>query len=88
MSNQDPDILVQKKKMQLEILLKDSDLKKSMRLKTEIEIALRDLKHKEGLLQAEIIAKEVQLKKFEGENLILQNEIIKLKHKINGLSHD
>lgn len=83
-----PEILAERKKMQIEILLKDSDLKKSMRARIEVETALRDLKHKENLIQSEIISKESQLKKIEGESLQFQNELIKLKHKMNALSHD
>jgi hypothetical protein len=84
----DPGILAQRKKMQIEILLKDSDLKKSMRSKIEVETALRDLRHKESLIQVEILSKESQLKKIEVEALQFQNELIKLKHQMNGLSHN
>lgn len=82
---EDPQIKAERKKMQIEVLLKDSDVKKNMRLKLEVETALRDLKHKSDLLQAEIISKENILKKIEAENVQLQNELIKLKHKMNSL---
>ena len=85
MQNQDPQILADRKKIQLEILLKDSDLKKNMRSKIDVETALRDLKHKESLIQMEIISKESQLKKIEAEFMQLQNELIKLKHQMNSL---
>jgi uncharacterized protein YlxW (UPF0749 family) len=78
-------ISAERRKMQMEILMKDSDIKKNERTKIEIETALRDLKHKTNLLQAEIIAKENQLKKFQADGIQLQNEIIKLKHQMTSL---
>ncbi len=71
--------------MQLEIILKDSDVKKNMRSKIEVETALRDLKHKESLIQMEIVSKENQLKKIEADAAFMQNELIKLKRKMNSL---
>jgi hypothetical protein len=88
MQNPDPQIAADRKKLQLEILLKDSDVKKNIRTKIDIETALRDLKHKESLLQVEIISKENQLKKVEAEQMQLQNELIKLKHQMSALSHE
>jgi len=83
--DQDPQIKAEKKKMQLEILLKDSDVKKNMRSKIEVETTLRDLRHKESLIHMDILSKENQLKKIEAEAVVLQNELIKLKHKMNSL---
>lgn len=85
MQEEDPQIKAEKKKMQIEILLKDSDVKKNIRSKIEVETALRDLKHKRDLIQMEINSKENQLKKIESEFIMLQNELIKLKHKMNSL---
>jgi len=88
MQNQDPQIAADRKKIQLEILLKDSDLKKNMRSRVDIETTLRDLRHKDSLIQMEIISKESQLKKIEAEFMQLQNELIKLKHQMSALSHN
>ena len=88
MNNQDPQISSDRKKIQLEIILKDSDLKKNMRSRVDIETTLRDLKHKDSLIQMEIISKESQLKKIEAEFMQLQNELIKLKHQMSALSHN
>lgn len=85
MNNQDPQIKAERKKMQLEMLLKDSDVKKNMRSKIEVETTLRDLKHKESLIHMEILSKESLLKKLEAENVVLQNELIRIKHKMNSL---
>lgn len=83
----DPQLQAQKKKMQMEILFKESDLKKNERLKVELEVVIRDLKHKESQLQAEMILKESQLKKAEEAHMQLQNEIIKLKHQMNAINY-
>lgn len=83
----DPQILAERKKMQLEILLKESDLKKLERFKMQAETDIRDIKHKTDLLNAEMISKESQLKKIESEHMMLYNEIVKMKHKMNSLGH-
>ena len=88
MQNQDPQIAAERKKLQVEMLLKDSDVKKNMRNRMIIETDLRDLKHKGSLIQMEIISKENQLKKIEAEFILLQNELVKLKHKMSSLSHN
>ncbi|HPN55048.1 MAG TPA: hypothetical protein PLB52_03940 [Candidatus Moranbacteria bacterium] len=85
MQELDPELKAERKKMQLEIILKDSDVKKNMRSKIEVETALRDLKHKESLIQMEIVSKENQLKKIEADAAFMQNELIKLKRKMNSL---
>jgi len=85
MQDEDPQIKAERKKMQMEVLLKDSDVKKNMRSRIEIETALRDLKHKDNLIQADIFAKENLLKKIEAEYMQLQNELIKLKHQMTSL---
>lgn len=81
----DPELLTQKKKMQMEIMLKDSDVKKNERATLEVEVAIRDLKHKQAQLQTEFLLKENLLKKLKGEHLQIQAELIKLKHQINSL---
>ena len=85
MQDEDPQIKAERKKMQMEVLLKDSDVKKNMRLKIEVETALRDLKHKSNLIQAEIASKENLLIKIEADYMQLQNELIKIKHQANSL---
>ncbi|HOF42521.1 MAG TPA: hypothetical protein PLF30_00480 [Candidatus Moranbacteria bacterium] len=82
-----PEISAQKKKMQMEILLKESDVKKFERVKVELEIALRDIKQKEAQLQADKASKESRLKRTEEDITQLRNEIIKLKRQMNMLGH-
>lgn len=80
-----PELLAQRKKMQMEIMLKDSDLKKNERGMLEAEIALRELKHKQAQIQAEFVLKENQLKKLSADHIQIQAELIKLKHQMNSL---
>lgn len=81
----DPILLSQKKKMQMEIMLKESDVKKLMRSKLDSEVAIRDLKHRAAQIQMDIAVKETSIKKIDSELMQVQNEIIKLKHKMNNL---
>lgn len=81
----DPILLAQRKKMQLEIMLKESDVKKLTRSKLEAEVFIRDLKHKAAQIQMDIAVKENTIKKIQSDTILLQNEIIKLKHKMNDL---
>lgn len=69
----------------MEIMLKDSDLKKNERAIIEAEVALRELKHKQTQLQTEFIVKENQAKKLSAEHIQIQAELIKLRHQMNSL---
>ncbi|EKD58900.1 MAG: hypothetical protein ACD_56C00034G0002 [uncultured bacterium] len=80
-----PELMSQKKKMQMDIMLKDSDVKKNMRARLEAEIAVRDIKHNQAQLQMDLTLKENLLKKLQAENTMMQNELIKLKHQMNNL---
>lgn len=80
-----PELLSQKKKMQMEIMLKDSDVKKIARARLGAEVEIRDIKRKQAQLQMDLVAKESLLKKMDSQNIQLQNELIKLKHQINNL---
>lgn len=81
----DPGLLAQKKKFQMEIMLKDSDMKKNERAMVEAEVVLRELKHKQAQLQADFIVKENLMKRLSGEHIQIQAELIKLKHQMNSL---
>jgi hypothetical protein len=85
MNDKDPAIVAQRKKMQMEIMLKDSDIKKNQRALLDIEISLRDNRHKQAGLQSEFIVKESQFKRLTALQVQLQAEIIKLKHQMNNL---
>ena len=81
----EPELLAQRKKMQMEIMLKDSDVKKNMRARLEAEVAVRDIKHKQAQLQMDLMQKENLLKKLQVEDMQMQNELIKMKHQMNNL---
>lgn len=81
----DPELLAQRKKLQMEIMLKDSDIKRSERAMLEVDVVLRELKHKQAQLQTETLLKENQLKKLTADHQQMQLEIIKLKHQMNNL---
>jgi len=85
MSNLDPQTLAQKKKMQIEIILKESDAKKYEREKLLLEVEIRALKSKIQQTEMEITSKEGKLKHIQDQNMMLQNELIKLKHQMNSL---
>lgn len=85
MSNLSPELEEQKKKMQMEIMLKDSDLKKNERILLETEVTMREIKHKQIQLQTEFVVKENQFRRLTADHTQLQAEIIKLKHQINNL---
>ncbi|KKQ50615.1 MAG: hypothetical protein US70_C0035G0002 [Parcubacteria group bacterium GW2011_GWD2_38_11] len=81
----DPELLEQRKKMQMEIMLKDSDMKRNERALIEIEVVMRELKHKQIQLQTEFVVKENQFKRLTADHVQLQAEVIKLKHQMNNL---
>jgi hypothetical protein len=85
MSNLPPELLAQRKKMQMEIMLKDSDMKKNEREMMSAEIVMRELKQKQAQLQMEYILKENLLKKLKTDHIQIQAELIKLKHQMNFL---
>ncbi|EKD46873.1 MAG: hypothetical protein ACD_67C00032G0002 [uncultured bacterium] len=80
-----PELMAQRKKMQMEIMLKDSDLKKNERAIVEAEVALREIKHKQTQLQTEFIMKENLSKRLNAEHVQIQAELIKLRHQMNSL---
>lgn len=83
----DPALLAQKKKMQIEIVLKDSDVRKVEREILQMEVEIRDIKHKQAQLQTDLIVKENAYKKLAAARMQMQNELIKLKHQMNFIGH-
>lgn len=81
----DPELLAQRKKMQMEIMLKDSDVKKNAREIMQAEIAIREIKQKQNQLQVELVSKENLMKKLMATKMQIQNELIKMKHQMNNL---
>ncbi|MEI7621448.1 MAG: hypothetical protein WCJ51_02855 [Candidatus Moraniibacteriota bacterium] len=85
MRDMDPEILRKRKKLQVELVLKDSDAKKAEREKILLEVEIRGLKNKQQQLTVEMATKEVKLKKTQQDLLAIQNELVKMKHQLNSL---
>jgi len=81
----DPQKLSERKRLQIEIVLKESELKKYEREKLLLEVETRTLKSKLAQTEMEITQKQIKAKRNQDQLMILQNEIIKLKHKMNFL---
>ena len=82
MKSNDPQIEAEKHRLQMEMLLKDGDLKKNLRKKMELEVEIRQLKVKRNQIESEYALAESQLKRIEMELIGIQNELIKFKHKM------
>ncbi len=78
----EPEALAQKKKMQMEMILEESDVKRAQRNKLVLEAEIRELKSKKQQAEMELTLKEGKLKRTNEEIVAMQNELIKLKHKI------
>lgn len=85
MHSDDPQINAEKHRLQMELVLTDSDIKKNMRRKMELEVDIRELKRKQFQMTVDLASKESFLKKVDAELMMLQNEVIKGKHKLAGL---
>lgn len=85
MHSNDPQIEAERHRLQMEILMKDADIKKNMRLKLSLDIELRQLKLKKAQIESDIISKESLYKKTEAMLAVLENEMIKAKHHMGTL---
>lgn len=72
-----------KHQLQIDIVMKDSDLKKSIRQKEILVSEIRRLKREQERLSLGIQQKESELQKFDFEILQLDNEVKKLKKELN-----
>lgn len=72
-----------KHRMQSELMMKESDEKKNVLRKTNLEIETRQLKRKIETLSAELSMKEQELQKAESEQMVLQAEIKKIKKQLS-----
>ncbi len=85
LNDKDFALIAQKKRLQMESMLKQSDVKKIEHSLIEVELAMRELKHKQERLQQEFTAKENEYKKMTAAHVQMQAELIKFKHQINTL---
>ena len=87
-NDKDYALLAQKKKLQMEAMLKQTDVKKIEHSLIEVELAMREIKHKQERLQQEFTAKENEYKKMTANHTQMQAELIKFKHQINTLGRE
>jgi|GEM_PF-4858826 len=85
--DRDPALERQTARLRMEIMLKQSDIKKNDRALLEAEIYLRDIKHKQAQLQTDFLQKENKFEQLTKDHVQMQAELIKLTHQLNGLGH-
>jgi len=83
MSNIEPEVLARRKKLQVEIIIKESDTKRLDRNKVALEAEIRALKSKKQQIEIDLTLKDSKLKHMQEELTMMQNELIALKHKMN-----
>lgn len=83
MKNSDPQTEAKRHRLQMDIMIKDSDFKKNERKKIDLDVAIRDLKRKRNQIDVEIQQKEIELKKLTMTQVQLFNETKKLKATLN-----
>ena len=83
MKSNDPQVEARKHRLQMDIMIKDSDFKKNERKKIDLDVAVRDLKRKRNQIDVELQQKETELKKLTMTQVQLFNETKKLKGMLN-----
>lgn len=83
MNTNDTQKEAKKHRLQMEIVMKESDYKKEEHKKVEMEIEIRKLKQKQQQIVMEIATKERDMGKLHGEQLMRFAEIKKLKNELN-----
>lgn len=73
----------QLRRLQSDLLILESDLRRNERKKSEIQMMLKKLKHQRDLLIIEIKSKEDEIKKIDSNQFIINEDIKMLKKKIN-----
>ena len=85
MQANDPEVQAKKKRIKLEMILKDSDFKKNARLLSELEMQTRNLNKKKIMIETELHKIEAEAKKIQGMQVMLQTEMKKLKNNLTML---
>lgn len=73
----------EKRKLQMQIIIKEADLKKILQKKTEEESAVRELEKKIKQLEFDITQKQTLIKKIVADAGVAEVEVKKLKNKLN-----
>lgn len=85
MLSNNPEIEAKKKRIKMEMMLKDSDFKKNVRMLTNLEAQARMLKRKKAMVEVELAKIEADTKKIQGAQFMLQAEMKRLKNQLNTL---
>jgi hypothetical protein len=85
MHSNDPEVNSKRKKIRMEMILKDSDIKKNSRKIIELEMQTRDLKRKKTIIEMDLAKIELETKKIQGLQTVLQLEYKKIKNNLNML---
>ncbi|MEI8343352.1 MAG: hypothetical protein WCF93_00200 [Candidatus Moraniibacteriota bacterium] len=83
MTNIDPEVLARRKKIQVEIIIKESDARRLERNKIALEAEIHAMKSKKQQIELDVAIKESKLKHMQDELMMMQNELIKLKHQMS-----
>ncbi len=75
----------QRHRIQSDIIMLDSDLRRNEAKKAALEMELRRLKDQKSRLDLDILAKEEEIRKMAGEQTALEGEIRSLRKKLNVL---
>lgn len=85
MNPKDPEKEARKHRIQMDMVMKEGDFKKGERKKIELEIEIRQIKQKKSQLEFELMTKEREMGKIQGDQSMLFAEIKKLKNQLNQL---
>jgi hypothetical protein len=85
MNPKDPEKEAKRHRIQMDMVMKEGDFKKGERKKIELEIEIRQIKQKKSQLEFELMSKEREMGKMQGDQSMLFAEIKKLKNQLNQL---
>lgn len=85
MQTQNPQKEADRRRLQNDMLLLDSDFRKKARQRVELEMEKKRLKQKLDQVKMELDEKDRQLKKITQDQFIIGNDMSSLKRKINAL---
>lgn len=84
-ATKDPQKEADRRRLQNDMLLLDSDFKKKGRQKMDLEMEKKRLKQKLDQVQMELDEKDRQLKKITQEQFLISNDMNSLKRRMNAL---
>lgn len=79
----DEDLKAKRRRLQYDLIILDSDLKKMVAKKEQGLAEIKRLKRQADLLKVQIEDKEREQKKMDSEEALVRNDFLALKKKIN-----